>query len=63
MKIDKQEVVDLLNDRGQHLRADRAAADLPQQVDTQLHSDLLDRLDIDPRELMHGEGTHDNASP
>ena len=46
MLIDKQQIVDMFKERGAQDKADRAQADLPEQVDTDQHSDLLDTLGV-----------------
>ena len=54
MQIDKQQILDLLRSRGDQQQADQADAELPDQVDTDQHADLLSRfgrnvLDLIPR--------------
>lgn len=56
MQIDKQQIVDMLKDRGDHDKADQAQADLPEQVDTDQHSDKLRELGVDAKDLMGGAG-------
>lgn len=56
MQIDKQQVIDLLKSRGEGEKANQAQSDLPDQVDTEQHSDLLGKLGIDPKELLGGAG-------
>ena len=56
MRIDKQQVVELLKSRGDHAQAGQAEQSLPGQVDTDQHADLLGQLGIDPAELLGGAG-------
>ena len=56
MKIDRQHIIDFLRKRGDHDKADRAEAELPDQVDTDQHAESLSRLDIDIRNLGIGAG-------
>jgi hypothetical protein len=52
VNIDKEQILQLLKDKGQPQAADQAAAQLPDQVDTEQHADLLSTLGIDPKELL-----------
>jgi hypothetical protein len=52
MEFDKQQIVDLLRERGEHDKADEAEQQLPQKVDHEQHSDQLDSLGLDPQELL-----------
>jgi hypothetical protein len=54
MQIDKDAILELLRERGDHERADQAAQELPDQVDTDQDASLLDRFGVDPNELMGG---------
>ncbi len=56
MQLDKQQIVDMLTNRGDQDQADRAQADLPDQVDTDHHADLLSRFNVDPADLGGGAG-------
>jgi len=56
MRIDKQEIVDALRGRGEDELADRAEAQLPQDVDTDDHRSQLDELGINPTDLIGGVG-------
>lgn len=56
MKIDKQEIVDMLRSRGEDDTADHAEAELPQEVDTDDHRAKLDQLGINPADLLGGIG-------
>jgi hypothetical protein len=46
----------LLRERGENDKADRANDELPDQVDTDKHGDLLDKLGIDPGSVLGGIG-------
>lgn len=54
MKIDKSKIVDMLKSRGEADKADKAESDLPDEVDTEQHKGILDKLGIDPLELIGG---------
>jgi hypothetical protein len=51
MQIPKDKIIELLRDRGQDDRADQADRELPDQVDTEQHSDLLSKYGVDPQDL------------
>ena len=52
MQIDKSMILDLLRERGQQDQASQAEQELPDQVDTDQDSGLLQRFGLDPRELL-----------
>jgi hypothetical protein len=54
MQIDKQQIIDLLKNRGDHDKAAQADSELPDTVDTDEHSGLLGKLGINPQELLGG---------
>jgi hypothetical protein len=56
MQIDKQQIIGLLKSRGEQDKADQAQSELPDQVDTDQHSDLLGKLGINPADLLGGGG-------
>jgi hypothetical protein len=56
MQIDKQQIIEFLKSRGEQDKADQAQSELPDQVDTDQHSDLLGKLGINPAELLGGAG-------
>jgi hypothetical protein len=56
MQIPKDQILALLRDRGQHDQADKAQNELPDQVDTDKHADLLSRFGLDPQELISKYG-------
>ena len=56
MQIDKQQIITLLQSLGDHQKAGAAEAELPDQVDTEEHSGLLDKLGINVPDLLGGAG-------
>ncbi|GGN10731.1 MULTISPECIES: hypothetical protein [Terrabacter] len=56
MQIDKQQILELLRNRGDQQQAEQAQNELPDQVDTDQHSDLLSKFNINPQELLGGLG-------
>ena len=52
MDIDKQQIVKLLRERGDHAKATEAEQELPEKVDHVQHGDLLSRFGVDPQELL-----------
>ena len=52
MQIDKQQVVELLRERGDNDKAEQAEQHLPEQVDPQEHSELLSKIGVEPQELL-----------
>jgi hypothetical protein len=52
MQIDKSQILEFLRSQGDHEKADRAGSELPDQVDTEQHGDLLSKLGINPADLM-----------
>ena len=52
MQIDKQQVVELLRERGDNDKADQAEQQLPEQVDPQEHNELLSKIGVEPQELL-----------
>lgn len=56
MQIDKQQILSLLKQQGQNDKADQADQELPDQVDTDQHSGLLDKLGINVQDLLGGAG-------
>jgi hypothetical protein len=51
MQIPKDKIVELLRERGQDDKATQADSELPDQVDTEQHGDLLSKFGIDPQDL------------
>ncbi|WP_374970390.1 hypothetical protein [Terrabacter sp. BE26] len=54
MQIDKQQILELLRNRGDQQQAQQAESELPDQVDTDQHADLLGKFGINPQELLSG---------
>lgn len=52
MQIDKQTIVDMLHDMGNHDKAQQAEQQLPDKVDHEQHADLLQQLGVNPQELL-----------
>ena len=52
MEIPKDKILDLLRERGEHDKADRADRELPDRVDPERDKGLLDQLGIDPQDLL-----------
>jgi len=52
MQIDKQTVLDLIKQHGNADQADQAQSELPDQVDTDQHADLLQKFGVNPQELL-----------
>ena len=52
MQIDKNMVLDLIRQHAGQGQAEQADAELPDQVDTDAHADLLSKFGIDPAELI-----------
>ena len=56
MQIDKDQIISLLQQRGDNAQADQAQQELPGQVDTEQHAGLLAKFGIDPSDLLGGLG-------
>ena len=56
MQIDKQQIIEFLKNRGDNEKATQAQSELPDQVDTDQHADLLSRFGVDPKDLLGGAG-------
>ncbi len=56
MQIDKAQIISLLQQAGDHDKANQADSELPDQVDTDQHAGLLDKLGIDVGSLLGGGG-------
>lgn len=52
MNIDKQQILDLLRNQGDHDKAQQAEQELPDQVDTDRDSGLLEKFGLNPQELL-----------
>jgi hypothetical protein len=51
MEIPKDEIIKLLKERGDHDKADQAEQELPDNVDHEEHSNLLEKHGINPQDL------------
>jgi hypothetical protein len=51
MEIPKDKILELLRERGDHDKAQQAEGELPDQVDTEQHGDLLQKYGIDIQDL------------
>jgi hypothetical protein len=51
VEIPKDQILELLRDRGDHDKADQADQQLPDQVDPEQHGDLLNKIGINPSDL------------
>jgi hypothetical protein len=52
VQIDKAQVLELLRSQGDQDKAAQAEGELPDQVDTDQHAGLLEKLGISPVELV-----------
>jgi hypothetical protein len=52
VKLDKQELVRVLHTEGDNETADKVAAQLPDEIDTERDGDALDGLGLDRTQLM-----------
>jgi hypothetical protein len=52
VNIDKDTILNLLRGNGQDTQADQAQQELPDQVDTDQHSGLLEKFGVNPAELI-----------
>ena len=52
MNIDKDTILNLLRSNGQDTQADQAQQELPDQVDTDQDSGLLEKFGINPADLI-----------
>ena len=52
MEIPKEKVIELLKERGDHDKAAEAEQELPDTVDHDEHSNLLEKHGIDPKDAL-----------
>ena len=52
MQFDKSQILDLLRSQGDTHKAEQADRELPQQVDTDQHAGILERLGLNPADLV-----------
>ena len=56
MQIDKAQIIEFLKNRGDQDKAQQAQSELPDQVDTDQHADLLAKFGVDVTDLLGGAG-------
>ena len=56
MQIPKEQILELLRSRGQDDKAAQADGELPDQVDTDQHAGQLQKLGLDPGDLVGALG-------
>jgi hypothetical protein len=56
MEIPKEQILEFLRSRGDNDKAQQADQELPDKVDTDQHRDILERLGINPEDLMGNLG-------
>jgi hypothetical protein len=56
MEIPKDKILELLRDRGDHDKAGQAERELPDQVDPERDKGILEKLGIDPQDLLGNIG-------
>jgi len=52
VQIPKEQILELLRSRGEQDKASQADSELPDQVDTDQHAGILQKLGIDPGDLI-----------
>ena len=52
MEIDKTTIVSMLRERGDQAKAGQAERELPDRVDTERDGSLLERVGINPQDLI-----------
>jgi hypothetical protein len=52
VQIDKQQIIEMLRERGDHDKAEQAERELPDQVDHEEHQGKLQQFGVDPQELV-----------
>lgn len=52
MQFDKSQILDLLRSQGDQAKAQQAEQELPDKVDTDQHSGLLEKLGLNPTDLV-----------
>ena len=59
MEIPKEKILELLRQRGEDDKAQKADQELPDQVDPERDKGILDRIGIDPQDLLGQLGIGD----
>jgi len=52
MEIPKEKVIEALKKEGHSEKAQKLEAELPEKVDHELHSDILEKHGVNPQELL-----------
>jgi hypothetical protein len=52
MEIPKEKVIELLKKEGRSEQAQKLEQELPEKVDHELHSDVLEKHGVNPQELL-----------
>jgi uncharacterized protein YidB (DUF937 family) len=52
MQIPKDKVLEMLQQHGKGDQVDQAKQELPDQVDTDQHADLLQKFGLDPQDVL-----------
>jgi predicted PhzF superfamily epimerase YddE/YHI9 len=52
MQFEKSQIIDMLKSQGDDAKASQAQSELPDQVDTDTHADLLSKFGLDPQDLI-----------
>lgn len=52
MQVDKQQIIQMLREQGDHHKAQKAEQELPDKVDHEEHKNLLQQFGIDPQDLI-----------
>jgi DNA-binding protein H-NS len=52
LQLDKNTILDFLREQGQQDQASQAEQELPDQVDTDQHANLLEKFGINPQDLI-----------
>ncbi len=52
MQFDKSQILDLLRSQGDQGKAEEADRELPKQVDTDQHGGILEKLGLNPADLI-----------
>ena len=56
MEIPKDKIIGMLRERGADDKVSQAEQELPDRVDPEQHRDQLEKLGIDPQDLIGGIG-------
>jgi hypothetical protein len=57
MQIPKDKILEILHQQGDTDKANQAEQELPDHVDTDQHADLLQKLGVNPQELLSKLGS------